>query len=189
MPSKRISPEVDRPESLFSVSDNKDKSGHEFDRDRDTSTVISSRSLRSLTSTTSQLKPDGHLKDRIKGLENAIDQQIERNAMVDESLNAMGFETEKLEENLKLLVKETSDKLEAQIRQMKQEVDHRFELQDAENKRLQQHIASLKAENNQLQRKMVVVEERVKMLEKEMGGGLEISRPSTGSTEKPQPVI
>ena len=43
----------------------------------------------------------------------------------------------------------------------------RFELQSTENKRLQNHVASLKADVHQLKRKMTTVIDKVKLLQKE----------------------
>ena len=45
----------------------------------------------------------------------------------------------------------------------------RFELQSTENKRLQNHVASLKADVNQLKRKMLTVIDKVKILQHEFG--------------------
>mmetsp|Transcript_34537 Transcript_34537/g.35205 ORF Transcript_34537/g.35205 Transcript_34537/m.35205 type:complete len:189 (+) Transcript_34537:159-725(+) len=169
---KRISPETDSRAST---------AGDEMDN----KSVMSSRSLRSLTGSIGGFKLDGgNLKERIRGLEVAMEQQSERNTITDQTLDAIGADTEKVEANLKSYVNEVSEKLEAQVRQMKVEVDHRFELQDAENKRLQQHVATLKAENNQLQRKLAAMEDRVRNLEVEMGGGMEASRPPTSQTNR-----
>lgn len=89
------------------------------------------------------------------GLENMAEYQNERNRHVDSTLQEMDDEATNLENVLKDLIREATENLDLEIRQMKQEVDHRFDLQDAENKRLQQHVATLKAENNQLTRKLV----------------------------------
>ncbi len=61
---------------------------------------------------------------------------------------------------------------------------HRFELQSTENKRLQNHVASLKADVNQLKRKMSTVIDKVKILQNEFGivedwNADELEQPST----------
>ncbi|CAM9114809.1 unnamed protein product [Heterosigma akashiwo] len=71
------------------------------------------------------------------------------------------------------LVEASADKLGAELNALKDEMVHRFTLQSAENKRLQNHITSLKQENQALERRLFALEERCKRLEIEVGGGEE----------------
>ena len=114
-----------------------------------------SKQLRNLLVNGPTFNPDGNVKDRIKCLENAVDYQNERNGILDQTLETMSNETINLDKALKQLLLETTTHLESELKRIKQEADHRFDLQDAENRRLQQHVASLKAENSQLTRKLV----------------------------------
>jgi len=53
---------------------------------------------------------------------------------------------------------------------MKSEMDHKFSLQVAENKRMQQHLSTVKRENQAMTRRLVALEDRVARLESELGG-------------------
>jgi hypothetical protein len=50
-----------------------------------------------------------------------------------------------------------NQRIAQEFAELKKDYDHRFDLQTAENLRTQQHISSLKAENNQLKRKLVSI--------------------------------
>lgn len=56
------------------------------------------------------------------------------------------------------------------INAIQEDCDHKFSLQAAENKRMQQHLSTAKRENQALTKRLVALEERVAVLELELGG-------------------
>lgn len=68
------------------------------------------------------------------------------------ALSKDGNETHK--QNTDLIKGEIS-RVDEEMAAFRQEVRHRFELQNAENKRLSQHVSTLKADNRQLQAELV----------------------------------
>mmetsp|Transcript_18399 Transcript_18399/g.19156 ORF Transcript_18399/g.19156 Transcript_18399/m.19156 type:complete len:188 (+) Transcript_18399:62-625(+) len=116
-----------------------------------------------------QLMQDGTLKQRVFSLEQAIDIQVRRDDVTYQNILALSKDSARIEQTLTQNLNDKTNTLEEALRVFKQEVHHRFELQNAENKRLQQHITTLKAENHQLQSELTKVTERVKQLESEFG--------------------
>lgn len=98
---------------------------------------------------------DGTLKQRVYSLEQAIDIQVRRDDVTYQNILALSKDSARIEQSLTQTINDKSSALEEALRIFKQEVHHRFELQNAENKRLQQHITTLKAENHQLQSELV----------------------------------
>ena len=113
-----------------------------------------SRSLRESLSTP-ELAVDGSLKQRVHSLEQAIKIQVRRDDVTYQNIIALSKDSERIEKGTRQMVMEKHIEVDEEVKQFKQEVHHRFELQTAENKRLQQHVTSLKAENHQLQRDLV----------------------------------
>jgi len=68
------------------------------------------------------------------------------------------------------LVREAVEKMQAEFKERDEEMDHKFNLQVAENKRLQGHIGELKKENKHLFAQVVALQGRVKSLEEELIG-------------------
>lgn len=132
------------------------------------------KTLRSLAHSQSFV-PEGNMKERVRTLENCVLQQHERNDQVSQTLEMMEADTVHMDNNLRSYISQTSHTLDSELKLMKQEIGHRFELQEAENKRLQQHVATLKAENHQLQRKLQIAEARLKGLEVEVRGEADAS--------------
>mmetsp|Transcript_8475 Transcript_8475/g.12638 ORF Transcript_8475/g.12638 Transcript_8475/m.12638 type:complete len:192 (+) Transcript_8475:107-682(+) len=139
--------------------DNGDECGNYFE---------ASRSLRESLSTP-ELAVDGSLKQRVHSLEQAIKIQVRRDDVTYQNIIALSKDSERIEKGTRQMVMEKHLEVDEEVKQFKQEVHHRFELQTAENKRLQQHVTSLKAENHQLQRDLAMVLERLKKLELEFG--------------------
>ena len=98
---------------------------------------------------------DGTLKQRVFSIEQAIDIQVRRDDVTYQNILALSKDSARIEQTLTESINEKTNTLEEALRVFKQEVHHRFELQNAENKRLQQHITTLKAENHQLQNELV----------------------------------
>jgi hypothetical protein len=98
---------------------------------------------------------DGTLKQRVFSLEQAIEIQVRRDDVTYQNIVALSKDSSRIEKTITDSLNEKSSSLEDALRIFKQEVHHRFDLQNAENKRLQQHITTLKAENHQLQSELV----------------------------------
>ena len=77
---------------------------------------------------------------------------------------------EESKELARSLVREAVEKMQAEFKERDEEMDHKFNLQVAENKRLQGHIGELKKENKHLYSQVVALQSRVKMLEEEIVG-------------------
>jgi hypothetical protein len=107
------------------------------------------------TLSTPELNSNLSMKQRMSLLESAI----ESHAIVDEvtyqNIVAVAQDTAQFKSTLEHNLETMVSKLTSELNSFKQEVHHRFELQTAENKRLIQHISTLKAENQQLQRDLV----------------------------------
>lgn len=119
-----------------------------------TSYFAASQSLRESLSAP-QLMVEGTLKQRVVSLEQAIDIQVRRDDVTYQNILALSKDSERIERVVTQTFNEKTASLEEALKTFKQEVHHRFELQNAENKRLQQHITTLKAENHQLQSELV----------------------------------
>jgi hypothetical protein len=102
-----------------------------------------------------QLVTDGTLKQRVLSLEQAIEIQVRRDDVTYQNILALSKDSERIETTFTQSLNDKTSSLEEALRIFKQEVHHRFDLQNAENKRLQQHITTLKAENHQLQSELV----------------------------------
>jgi hypothetical protein len=98
---------------------------------------------------------DGTLKQRVFSLEQAIEIQVRRDDVTYQNIVALSKDSSRIEKTITESLNDKTSTLEEALRVFRQEVHHRFELQNAENKRLQQHITSLKAENHQLQSELV----------------------------------
>lgn len=113
--------------------------------------------------------PDAPLKQRVALLENAVGNQQQRDDVTFDNILALSKDSERLEAALNALVNEKTQKLENDLKRFKQEIHHRFDLQSAENKRLQASVATLKAENNNLKKELKQANEKLVFCAREMG--------------------
>ena len=104
---------------------------------------------------TPALLPDGSLKKRVSALEQAMEMAMRRDDVTYQNIIALSKDGSIRQERLQVMMQEETSKLAEYMAAFQREVCHRFELQNAENKRLNQHIASLKQENRQLQTDLV----------------------------------
>jgi hypothetical protein len=125
-----------------------------FSPEETESYFAASQSLRESLSAP-QLVSDGTLKQRVSSLEQAIEIQVRRDDVTYQNILALSKDSERIEKTLTDSLNDKTSSLEEALRIFKQEVHHRFDLQNAENKRLQQHITALKSENHQLQNELV----------------------------------
>lgn len=95
------------------------------------------------------------MKQRILTVEKFVEYQVHRNEVLEEDVKLANDEIVLVEEKLTKRLQDTSSEVSALFKNFKQEVHHRFDLQTAENRRLQQHISNLKSENQNLQKQMV----------------------------------
>ena len=112
-------------------------------------------------SRTLQLSPpsmnsSGNMKQRLQTVERFVDYQVHRNEGLVEDVKLVRDDLASLENRLTKQLQESDAEMSALFKSFKQEVHHRFDLQTAENRRLQQHISNLKSENQNMQKQMVL---------------------------------
>lgn len=112
----------------------------------------------------------GNMKVRIGYLEDALEDQLRKNDMIDSRLDQNMNEMDLSNERMLLKMQENKDKFDDALNNLRKEFGHKFELQMAENQRTQQHIASLKADKSALQRKLAATVERLRAVEREVTG-------------------
>lgn len=95
------------------------------------------------------------IKNRIGTVETISATQAELNRASQESFVNLSSDLHATENNLKDLLLQMQNSFDQKLATLKKEYDHRFELQSSENKRLQNHVATLKSDSNQLKRKLV----------------------------------
>jgi F0F1-type ATP synthase delta subunit len=105
--------------------------------------------------TQSLVNPEAPIKSRVCLLESAVENQQERDDVTFANIEALSRDTERIERALNEAVNAKTAALEEALQRFKMEVHHRFELQGAENKRLQASVAALKAENRSLNETLV----------------------------------
>lgn len=103
----------------------------------------------------SQINPEAPIKSRVMLLENAVENQKERDDVTFSNIEALSKDTERIESTLNETVNRKTSAVEEALQRFKMEVQHRFDLQGAENKRLQASVAALKAENQALAKSLV----------------------------------
>ena len=104
---------------------------------------------------TSVVDPAAPVKTRVGLLECAVENQKERDDVTFENITALSKDTKRIEASLDARINEKTNSIEEALKRFKMEVHHRFELQAAENKRLQASVAALKAENHALTKELV----------------------------------
>ena len=102
-----------------------------------------------------QLNADNSLKDRLSTLEDTVTTQANLNELTVSMLHNIDRIMQEKEANLQRTILQLQEQILEDMSILKKDYDHRFDLQGAENRRLQARIAELKEENCQLQRKMV----------------------------------
>jgi hypothetical protein len=118
-----------------------------------------------------EVDPSLALKNRVGVLEDTFAYQLKKNEVSQFMLDDLNTDLEKAEEQvMEALVVETR-RIAIEMAAMKIENDHRFDLQNAENLRSQQHISTLKYENNQLKRKLDLTIRKLNRLQAEFDGG------------------
>jgi hypothetical protein len=109
------------------------------------------------------------LKERLTALEDTSDTQARLNALNIAMLGNVGSLLAESERALQQTILTLQENVLDDVNAMKREYDHKFELQGAENKRLQNRIAELKEENAQLQRKLDLTARNLQALQSECG--------------------
>lgn len=115
------------------------------------------------------MNPMSSVKHRIGSLEESTQTQHEFNRLTGKSFHNLSNNVHSLEDMMREIVKQSQADMEGKMLLMRKEYDHRFELQTNENKRLQSHIASLKADNTMLKRKLQGTIEKLRKLQQEFG--------------------
>jgi hypothetical protein len=104
---------------------------------------------------TSVVEPDAPLKNRVTLLELAVENQMQRDDVTFDNIVALSKDSSRIDAALNISINTKTSDIAEDLKRFKEEVHHRFELQSAENKRLQASIASLKAENHLLTKDLV----------------------------------
>lgn len=104
-----------------------------------------------------ELNPTQSLKKRVTALESAVDCQVEVDNVTYQNIVAVSEDSLRMSSRLEKFMQMNLEKINDEFIAFKKEVHHRFDLQNAENKRLIQHISTLKADNQQLQRDLVEI--------------------------------
>eukprot|EP00640_Fibrocapsa_japonica_P007818 CAMPEP_0113938012 /NCGR_PEP_ID=MMETSP1339-20121228/4459_1 /TAXON_ID=94617 /ORGANISM="Fibrocapsa japonica" /LENGTH=150 /DNA_ID=CAMNT_0000940941 /DNA_START=89 /DNA_END=541 /DNA_ORIENTATION=- /assembly_acc=CAM_ASM_000762 len=115
--------------------------------------------------------PGGSMKKKIALLEAGEKAHEEEFGRVYTQLSEVRSLVQDNHQSTEASFKQTHNHITEETTVLKDEMVHRFTLQTAENKRLQNHITILKQENQALERRLFALEERVKSLEVEVGGG------------------
>mmetsp|Transcript_22336 Transcript_22336/g.37366 ORF Transcript_22336/g.37366 Transcript_22336/m.37366 type:complete len:194 (-) Transcript_22336:295-876(-) len=136
-----------------------EEEGNKFDLDMDHLATIPFPAVDSNSS----------MKNRINCLEITAERQAEHNNVAHQTFTSLSNNVKHVDENIKSLLLSMQNDFDQRLAQLKKEYDHRFELQSSENKRLQSNVASLKADSNQLKRKMQSTIEKLRKLQTEFG--------------------
>mmetsp|Transcript_6293 Transcript_6293/g.8780 ORF Transcript_6293/g.8780 Transcript_6293/m.8780 type:complete len:184 (-) Transcript_6293:244-795(-) len=112
---------------------------------------------------------NGSVKVRLSTLESTVETQSNYNRLTLDSFGNLADNLRTTDNNLQDLLRQTQEHFTNVIATLKKEYDHKFELQSTENKRLQNNIASLKAESNQTKRRLHITVEKLKKLKADFG--------------------
>jgi len=131
--------------------------------------------LKDLSSSgTVEMNPQASMKDRIRALENYADiSQHQYQATNTKTLDTVDGVIGSLEAQLVNFIYEERKRNTDSMMAMRKEFEHQFELQASENKRLIQSVKSLKAHQNESNRKQKLIIERLRKLQEEFGDQME----------------
>ncbi|GMH86603.1 hypothetical protein TrST_g13900 [Triparma strigata] len=128
----------------------------------------------SADTTVSPSKGAGSMKAKMLALNSQLEDQDASISSVRTRLESMeeivGEGGSGLEKEIQKHTKIMQERLMETINAIQEDCDHKFSLQAAENKRMQQHLSTAKRENQTLTKRLVALEERVAVLELELGG-------------------
>ena len=160
------------------------KDGSTFDEHRNQMTLLNFPDM----------KPNDAFKDRLAILEETAQTQSRMNQLTYETFGDSKKDLNSTEEHLKALLSALNEQLSNELGALRREYEHRFELQNAENRRLQSSFALLKAESTQTNKKLVLTIEKLRTMQLEFGVdqtadttdefsalALSVSRPNTVS--------
>jgi hypothetical protein len=109
------------------------------------------------------------LKERLTALEDTTDVQAKLNTLNIAMMNNIDRIMNEKETMMQKTILNLQENILSDVNTLKREYDHKFDLQGAENKRLQNRIAELKEENAQLQRKLDLTASNLQALQAECG--------------------
>ncbi len=115
------------------------------------------------------MKPNDAFKDRLSILEETAQTQSRMNQLTYEAFGDSKRDLNNTEENLKALLAALNEQFSSELAGLRREYEHRFELQNAENRRLQSSFALLKAESTQTNKKLVLTIEKLRAMQLEFG--------------------
>jgi len=111
------------------------------------------------------------VKSRVSTLEDMAAMQKDRNALFQGMLDDLDVDLAKAEDRIMAALDASNQRIANEFVELRKHYDHRFDLQNAENLRTQQHISTLKFENNQLKRKLDLTIRKLNRLQAEFDGG------------------
>lgn len=97
------------------------------------------------------------VKNRINTLENFGETQMEFDRLSVQNLSCLANDLNTADESLRSIIGNVVESFDAKLSTLRKEYDHRFELQSNENKRLQNHVSSLKSDTALLKKKLVSI--------------------------------
>jgi hypothetical protein len=102
-----------------------------------------------------QIDPSESIKNRISYVEDVVTVQAKINAIHAELFNDLDGDLAKVQAYFPPVLDQIHQRHVEDIAAVRSEYEHKFELQAAENLRMQQHIVALKAENEMFKRRFV----------------------------------
>ena len=109
------------------------------------------------------------LKGKLQSLEEQIQSVADEMNGHKKDVNSLKNEKDTLQEILKLKTHEVKVNLLQELNKVEDEMKRHFSHQSSENSRLQQQIASLKAEKTALQNQLIALQRRISDLEMQVG--------------------
>lgn len=154
------------------VPDSVDESAARGNIDENLIDITASYSSSVTSNPAAQLSgPDSNgrgIKQRLAQIDVDLEYLMSTMKNVESNVAALNKGGDEMEHRLKEIVDIMRSEMNEKIQDVQQSANHRYDLQISENTRLQASVASLKAENSQLQKKMSVLLSRLDTLEGEM---------------------
>ena len=154
------------------VPDSVDESAARGNIDENLIDITASYSSSVTSNPAAQLSgPDSNgrgIKQRLAQIDVDLEYLMSTMKNVESNVAALNKGGDEVEHRLKEIVDIMRSEMNEKIQDVQQSANHRYDLQISENTRLQASVASLKAENSQLQKKMSVLLSRLDTLEGEM---------------------
>ena len=108
------------------------------------------------------------IKQRLAQIDIDVEYLMSTTKNLETNVSSLNKGGDEMDRRLKVMMDTLRGEMNEKIQDVQAAANHRYDLQISENTRLQASVASLKAENSQLQKKLSVVLSRLDTLEGEM---------------------